>query len=97
VGNRLFNNPSPRIRLEVIPPRARRAAIQAMYNDPTVGQLIGLTKFFKQITRRYIGIKKKMSDNFLQQQGNHQMARDFKPGQSKMVIFTKSNAIWVAK
>ena len=94
MGNRLFYNPSPRIRLEVIPPRGRRAAIQAMYNDPTVGQLIGLTKFFKQVTRRYIGIKKRMSDNFLQQQGNHQMARDFRPGHSKMTISTKPNAIW---
>ena len=91
---RLFYRPNDRIELEVIPPARRFPSLEALYNDVTVGALIGQTKFFQQVARRYIGINKRMSDLFLQRKGDRQVTRPFKQNHSKMVVSTKPNAIW---
>ena len=91
---RLFYRPNDRINLELIPPNRRFPSLELLYNDETAGALVGQTKFFQQVTRRYIGITKRMTDIFLQRKGNRQVTRPFKQGHSKLVVSTKPNAIW---
>jgi len=83
---RLFYRPNDRINLELIPPNRRFPSLELLYNDETAGALVGQTKFLQQVTRRYIGITKRMTDIFLQRKGNRQVTRPFKQGHSKMVV-----------
>lgn len=78
---RLFYRRNGRTSLEVKPPASRFPTLTASYDDPTLGSLICLTKFYQQVTRSYISINKIVSDSFLQREsGDRQATMPFKKG-----------------
>lgn len=63
--------------IEVVPPTdaARKAAIKSIYNDESLGLGVGLQQFYQQVSKHFVNIPKKLTDAFLQKQGDYTITR----------------------
>ena len=68
---------TPDVKLEVVKPsnKVRKEKIKTIYDDEKLGLGVGLEQFYQQVSKRFLNIPKKLTDLFLQKQGDYKITR----------------------
>lgn len=82
------------VELEVVEPEQRMEKIKTIYDDIDKGLGLGLNAFYSQVAMNYLNIPKRMTSEFLRQQGNFQITRPIKKIINEIIIEKAPNKRW---